>query len=125
MASNAPLFDLNVDIKFDRLQCNSTGLDPGSNAEPYLWIVYYKADGQSLTFNFQTQRLQSPRTWRERVGGDDDGFSGGLDPGHHEGKPWGKFVTKTRSDGPAVPILHTSVGSVSNVGLSMTAGTDV
>jgi hypothetical protein len=129
MASGAPLFDLNVDIKLDRLQCHSTGSDPGSNAEPYLWIIYYKADGQSLTFNFQTQRLQSPITWRERVGGDDDIPFDGPDTDHHQGKPTnagGTFVTKTRIDGPAVPILHTTVGSVGNLGVqSMTAGTDV
>ena len=42
--------DLNVVLKLDRIRCHDEGDGPG-NAEPYLWTVFFKADGDSLVVN--------------------------------------------------------------------------
>jgi hypothetical protein len=42
--------DLKVDIKLDRISCYDEGDGPG-NAEPYLWTVFFKADGETLVVN--------------------------------------------------------------------------
>lgn len=42
--------DLNVVLKIDRILCRDEGDGPG-NAEPYLWTVFFKADGDTLVVN--------------------------------------------------------------------------
>jgi hypothetical protein len=42
--------DLNIEFKLDRLHCHDEGDGPG-NAEPYLWTVFFKADGDTLVVN--------------------------------------------------------------------------
>ncbi|MBB3281868.1 hypothetical protein [Mitsuaria sp. BK037] len=42
--------DLNVVLKIDRVLCRDEGDGPG-NAEPYLWTVFFKADGDTLVVN--------------------------------------------------------------------------
>lgn len=42
--------DLKVDLKLDRIKCYDEGDGPG-NAEPYLWAVYFKIDGETVVVN--------------------------------------------------------------------------
>lgn len=42
--------DLLVDLKLDRIKCYDEGDGPG-NAEPYLWAVYFKIDGETVVVN--------------------------------------------------------------------------
>lgn len=42
--------DLKVDLKLDRIKCYDEGDGPG-NAEPYLWVVYFKIDGETVVVN--------------------------------------------------------------------------
>ena len=42
--------DLNVELKLDRIHCHDEGDGPGS-AEPYLWTVFFKIDGDTLVVN--------------------------------------------------------------------------
>lgn len=44
------MLDLNVVLKLDRIVCHDEGDGPG-NAEPYLWTVFFKADGETLVVN--------------------------------------------------------------------------
>lgn len=42
--------DLNIEFKLDRIHCHDEGDGPG-NAEPYLWTVFFKVDGDTLVVN--------------------------------------------------------------------------
>lgn len=42
--------DLNIEFKLDRLHCHDEGDGPG-NAEPYLWTVFFKVDGDTAVIN--------------------------------------------------------------------------
>lgn len=42
--------DLNVTLKLDRIVCRDEGDGPG-NAEPYLWSVFFKLDGETMVVN--------------------------------------------------------------------------
>jgi hypothetical protein len=42
--------DLNVEFKLDHIHCHDEGDGPG-NAEPYLWTVFFKVDGDTLVVN--------------------------------------------------------------------------
>ena len=42
--------DLRVDVKLDHIFCHDEGDGPGS-AEPYLWAVYFKVDGETVVVN--------------------------------------------------------------------------
>jgi len=42
--------DLNIEFKLDRIYCHDEGDGPG-NAEPYLWTVFFKVDGDTLVVN--------------------------------------------------------------------------
>ena len=42
--------DLKVDVKLDHIFCHDEGDGPGS-AEPYLWAVYFKVDGETVVVN--------------------------------------------------------------------------
>ncbi|MDO8359386.1 MAG: hypothetical protein Q7T08_05025, partial [Devosia sp.] len=42
--------DLNVEFKLERIHCYDEGDGPG-NAEPYLWTVFFKVDGDTLVVN--------------------------------------------------------------------------
>jgi hypothetical protein len=42
--------DLNVEFKLDRIVCHDEGDGPG-NAEPYLWTVFFKVDGDTVVVN--------------------------------------------------------------------------
>jgi len=44
------MLDLNVELKLDRIRCHDEGDGPG-NAEPYLWTVFFKVDGETLIVN--------------------------------------------------------------------------
>ena len=44
------MLDLNVVLKLDHIDCHDEGDGPG-NAEPYLWTVFFKADGETLVVN--------------------------------------------------------------------------
>lgn len=44
------MLDLNVEFKLDRLHCHDEGDGPG-NAEPYLWTVFFKVDGDTVVVN--------------------------------------------------------------------------
>lgn len=44
------MLDLNVEFKLDRIHCHDEGDGPG-NAEPYLWTVFFKVDGDTLVVN--------------------------------------------------------------------------
>jgi hypothetical protein len=44
------MLDLNIVLKLDRIACYDEGDGPG-NAEPYLWTVFFKADGETLVVN--------------------------------------------------------------------------
>ena len=44
------MLDLNVEMKLDRIRCYDEGDGPG-NAEPYLWTVFFKVDGETLVVN--------------------------------------------------------------------------
>ena len=44
------MLDLNIVLKLDRILCRDEGDGPG-NAEPYLWTVFFKADGETLVVN--------------------------------------------------------------------------
>ncbi len=41
---------LNIEFKLDRIHCFDEGDGPG-NAEPYLWTVFFKVDGDSVVVN--------------------------------------------------------------------------
>jgi hypothetical protein len=41
---------LNIDFKLDRIHCHDEGDGPG-NAEPYLWTVFFKVDGETVVVN--------------------------------------------------------------------------
>ena len=56
--------DLNVELKLERIRCHDEGDGPGS-AEPYLWVVYFKVDGETLVVNSDGPNpafLQGPPT---------------------------------------------------------------
>lgn len=42
--------DLNIEFKLDRIHCHDEGDGPG-NAEPYMWTVFFKVDGETLVVN--------------------------------------------------------------------------
>ena len=42
--------DLKVDLKLDRIHCYDEGDGPG-DAEPYLWTVFWKVDGDTVVVN--------------------------------------------------------------------------
>ncbi|MEO8482788.1 MAG: hypothetical protein ABI634_11295 [Acidobacteriota bacterium] len=42
--------DLNIEFKLDRIHCHDEGDGPG-NAEPYMWTVFFKVDGDTLVVN--------------------------------------------------------------------------
>jgi hypothetical protein len=42
--------DLKIDLKLDRVHCHDEGDGPG-NAEPYLWTVFWKVDGETVVVN--------------------------------------------------------------------------
>lgn len=42
--------DLRVDVKLDHIHCYDEGDGPG-DAEPYLWAVYFKVDGETVVVN--------------------------------------------------------------------------
>jgi len=42
--------DLRIDLKLDRIHCYDEGDGPG-NAEPYLWTVFWKVDGETIVVN--------------------------------------------------------------------------
>lgn len=42
--------DLNIEMKLETIRCRDEGDGPG-NAEPYLWTVFFKADGETLVVN--------------------------------------------------------------------------
>ena len=44
------MLDLNIEFKLDRIHCHDEGDGPG-NAEPYLWTVFFKVDGDTLVVN--------------------------------------------------------------------------
>jgi hypothetical protein len=44
------MLDLNIEFKLDRIYCHDEGDGPG-NAEPYLWTVFFKVDGDTLVVN--------------------------------------------------------------------------
>ena len=56
--------DLNIELKLDRIRCHDEGDGPGS-AEPYLWVVYFKVDGETIVVNTDGPNppfLQGPPT---------------------------------------------------------------
>ena len=40
--------ELAIELKLDRIHCHDEGDGPG-NAEPYLWTVFFKVDGETVT----------------------------------------------------------------------------
>lgn len=42
--------DLNIEFKLERIHCHDEGDGPG-NAEPYLWTVFFKVDGDTVVVN--------------------------------------------------------------------------
>jgi hypothetical protein len=42
--------DLNIEFKLDNIRCHDEG-DGWGNAEPYLWTVFFKVDGDTLVVN--------------------------------------------------------------------------
>jgi hypothetical protein len=42
--------NLNIEFKLDRIHCHDEGDGPG-NAEPYLWTVFFKVDGDTCVVN--------------------------------------------------------------------------
>ena len=42
--------DLNIEFKLERIHCHDEG-DGIGNAEPYLWTVFFKIDGDTLAVN--------------------------------------------------------------------------
>lgn len=42
--------DLNIEFKLERIHCYDEGDGPG-NAEPYLWTVFFKVDGDTVVVN--------------------------------------------------------------------------
>lgn len=42
--------DLNIEMKLETIRCRDEG-DGLGNAEPYLWTVFFKADGETLVVN--------------------------------------------------------------------------
>lgn len=44
------MMDLNIEFKLDRIHCHDEGDGPG-NAEPYMWTVFFKVDGDTLVVN--------------------------------------------------------------------------
>ena len=44
------MLDLNIEFKLDRIHCHDEGDGPG-NAEPYLWTVFFKVDGDTAVIN--------------------------------------------------------------------------
>lgn len=56
--------DLNIELKLDTIRCRDEGDGPG-NAEPYLWTVFFKVDGETLVVNSDGPNpifLQGPPT---------------------------------------------------------------
>ncbi|KAI9768265.1 MAG: hypothetical protein M1839_004159 [Geoglossum umbratile] len=41
---------LNIDFKLDRIHCHDEGDGPG-NAEPFMWTVFFKVDGETIVVN--------------------------------------------------------------------------
>ncbi|EON64119.1 hypothetical protein W97_03349 [Coniosporium apollinis CBS 100218] len=52
------LINTNVKLSLDVVHCYDEGDGPG-DAEPYLWTVFFKVDGDSVTFNTDTLRLET------------------------------------------------------------------
>lgn len=44
------MLDLSIEFKLDRLHCHDEGDGPG-NAEPYLWTVFFKVDGDTAVID--------------------------------------------------------------------------
>lgn len=49
--------DLNVVLKLERIKCHDEG-DGSGSAEPYLWTVFFKADGETLVVNTQSLSVE-------------------------------------------------------------------
>ena len=58
---------LDVSISLDRIHCIDEGDGPG-NAEPYLWVLFFKIDGDTVIFG-ENESLQGMVTVNRRNGG--------------------------------------------------------
>ena len=58
---------LDVSISLDRIHCIDEGDGP-ENAEPYLWVLFFKIDGDTVIFG-ENESLQGMVTVNRRNGG--------------------------------------------------------
>ncbi len=62
--------DLRIDLKLERIHCYDEGDGPG-NAEPYLWTVFFKVDGDTVVVNSDGPAapfVQGSRPWSRTPG---------------------------------------------------------
>lgn len=106
--------ELSVEIKLDTLVCNKSG-EKGS-AEPYMWTVFFKADGDTLAFNSSTLHLQTTKMVT-KLGG---GVPFHVDNGHHGHKPQpGHPVGKPHPVvGDPEPTVQYTIGNEGDLGTS-------
>ena len=102
---------LEVNLKLGNLHCNDEGDGPGS-AEPYLWTVFFKIDGDTAVVN-PGLALQGSATVLGTPGNHEDLPNHDVDPGENVAIPVaiGEFKTRLKP----IP-LQQPIGSVKDVG---------
>jgi hypothetical protein len=111
------MLDLNIEMKIERVRCFDEGDGPG-NAEPYLWTVFFKADGETLVVNSDGPAapfVQGPPVVVGTPGNHGNLGTGSVDEGDTVTVPAiiGEYRTVMKPIPLTTPILGTSeVGGV-------------
>lgn len=109
--------DLNVELKLDRIRCHDEGDGPG-NAEPYLWTVFFKVDGDTVVVNSDDLGnifLQGPPTVVTTPGNHGNLGTSDVDEGDTINVPAiiGEYRTILKPIPLTVPVLgRTEVGGI-------------
>jgi hypothetical protein len=107
--------DLNIEFKLERIRCHDEGDGPG-NAEPYLWTVFFKVDGDSLVVNSDGPAapfLQGVPTVVSTPGNHGNLGTGSVDEGDNVSVP--AIIGEYRTILKPIP-LTTPIGSIDEVG---------
>jgi hypothetical protein len=106
------MLDLNIEFKLDRIHCHDEGDGPG-NAEPYLWTVFFKVDGDTTVVNTEDLShvfLQGPPTVITTPGNHGNLGTSDVDEGDDVGVPAiiGEYRTIMKPIPLTTPILGKS-----------------
>ncbi|WP_157492375.1 hypothetical protein [Geothrix fermentans] len=106
------MLDLNIEFKLDRIHCHDEGDGPG-NAEPYLWSVFFKVDGDTTVVNTDDLShvyLQGPPTVMTTPGNHGNLGTSDVDEGDDVGVPAiiGEYRTIMKPIPLTTPVLGKS-----------------